>query len=523
MEKLIVGAMRFLDCTLRDGGYYTNWDFSRPVVETYLKCINVLPVETIEVGYRSLPKKEYLGQYFYCPRPTLEHIRALAPAKKIAIMFNEKEVSPAEAAKLLEPVKDLVDIVRLAVQPERFEKAVALATAIRDHGFSVAFNLMYMSKVVKDDSVLSKLTQLNGVVDTFSLVDSYGGVYPEDVRNTVRKVKPLLKMDIGFHGHNNLELAFINSITAMEEGCAIVDGTVTGMGRGAGNLKTELFLTWLSDRRHMKVDYNALSQVVSEFEKLQAHYGWGTNLPYMVSGSNSLPQQDVMDWITKRTYAMDSIVQALQNQQAGTDNMKLPVLEPARKYEKALMIAGGPSSVEHAESIHEWISKNKKGLVLIHVSSRNVKAYEMINDVPQVHCLVGNEGKRLESIFRNHISTSGICLLPPYPRKMGTYIPTFMKNSSFELEQVAFTETFKDSHTAIALQAILNFNVQQCYAVGFDGYSGALMGDKEKDLLRENEYLFQKFNELSGQIISLTPTNYSSLKVSSVYSELCNP
>ncbi|RYZ42242.1 MAG: hypothetical protein EOP49_28460, partial [Sphingobacteriales bacterium] len=256
----------YLDCTLRDGGYYTNWDFDTSLYITYLKAMEVLPVDAMEIGYRSLPMDNYLGRFFYCPVNVLKLAREHAPSKKIAVMFNEKDVRPENAAHLLLPVKEYVDIVRMAVDPNRFDSALLLAKAIKDLGFEVALNLMYMSKVVSDPEVLNKLPLMNGVVDYFSLVDSYGGVYPEDVRSTVEKVLQLVTMPVGFHGHNNLEMAFINSITAVEAGATWVDGTVTGMGRGAGNLKTELFLVWAASRKKENIDFDALSQVVDVFE-----------------------------------------------------------------------------------------------------------------------------------------------------------------------------------------------------------------------------------------------------------------
>src|SRR5690606_15324869 len=138
-------------------------------------------------------------------------------------------------------------------------------------------------------------------------------------------VKSKTNVPLGFHGHNNLELGLINTLTAIENGVDIVDATITGMGRGAGNLKTELLLTALNANKNLPVDFNALSEVVDRFQELQLHYGWGTNLPYMVSGSNSLPQKDVMDWVSNGTISFNSIIRALQNQKAGiTDNEKFP-------------------------------------------------------------------------------------------------------------------------------------------------------------------------------------------------------
>jgi len=328
--------LKFLDCTLRDGGYYTSWDFNDEVIDTYLKSVEKLPIDIIEVGYRSNPHKEYLGEFFYLPTETLEKVKRLAPSKKVAFMFNEKEILPKDSKKLLKSAIGKVDIVRLAVDPKRFDYALTLAKSIKKQGFEVAINLMYTSKWMHDENILKKLPKMNGIVDYFNVVDSYGGMFPEEVRKVITDVKKELKMKIGFHGHNNLELGFANSLVAIEAGCDSVDGTMTGIGRGAGNMRTELFLSWASMNLGMKVDFNILSNVVSVFEKMKEEYGWGTRLPYILSGLSSLPQKDVMDWVTKRLYSMNSIMHALENQRTeNKNNLHLPFIKKNRKVFKS--------------------------------------------------------------------------------------------------------------------------------------------------------------------------------------------
>ena len=95
---------------------------------------------------------------------------------------------------------------------------------------------------------LLKSESVNNVADYFYMVDSYGGVYPEDVEKIYKEVKKHINVKIGFHSHNNLELGLINSITAIHCGVDIIDATITGMGRGAGNLKMELLLTFLHSK-----------------------------------------------------------------------------------------------------------------------------------------------------------------------------------------------------------------------------------------------------------------------------------
>lgn len=368
---------KILDCTLRDGGYYTNWDFGKPLVDQYLASMNNLPVDYLEIGYRSPSMKGYLGKYFYLPIYELQDIR-LKSQKKIVIILNERDIKVEHLDSLLSPIKGLVDMVRMAIDPVNLASALVLAERIKAMGFEVGFNVMYMSQWKQYSGFINELKNVSSVADYFYMVDSYGGVFPVDVIETMDLVRSHTDCKIGFHGHNNLELALINSLTAIENGAEMIDSTISGMGRGAGNVKTELLLSVLNTKFNWKVDYNALGNVVDGFEPLLDKHKWGTNLPYMISGSNSLPQKDVMDWMTTRIFSFNSIIQALQNKKNRlVDNEELPGFEPRHKFKTALIIGGGASSIEHSNAIYEMV-KEGDDMCVIHASSKNASLFKML-------------------------------------------------------------------------------------------------------------------------------------------------
>ncbi|PPZ90581.1 hypothetical protein C3729_12670 [Cloacibacterium normanense] len=501
--------IKILDCTLRDGGYYTNWDFDRKLVDTYIHACNNLPVDYLEVGYRSVPLEGYLGEYFYLPLYVMERLKEQTN-KKLVIILNEKDIRPEHVDSLLGPCKGLIDMVRLAIDPNQFGRAIALAEAVKNMGFEVGFNVMYMSKWKGQKAFLELLPKVKGVADYFYMVDSYGGVYPQDVKETIQLVKSYIpEVPLGFHGHNNMELALINTLTAIEEGCEIVDATITGMGRGAGNVKTELLLTALNAQGKLEVDFNPLSKIVDGFAELQKSYEWGTNLPYMVSGAHSLPQKDVMDWVGKRYYSFNSIIRALQNQAKGVaDNENMLIWNDESIFDEVIIVGGGPSVVDCKDAIVNYLNTNKK-VAIIHASSKNALIFKSVQN-KQFFCLVGNEGHRMEDVFSGDLPLNSICILPPSPRKMGTYIPNPLKKMSYELATNSFSDKFQDSHTAIALEIALKLEAVTIYTVGFDGYSKGLMNEKAQELFAENSYLFEKFSEKSNKkIISLNETSYN--------------
>lgn len=301
--------MKLCDCTIRDGGYYTNWEFNKDLIVNYMSTLNnISAIDIVELGYRStLPD---VGTYFNISEEFMAEAKATMPTKILAVMVDEKNTPSTSVKELLRICKPYIKLIRIAVNPEHFDRAVELAKAIKTEGFMVSFNLMYMSNWMKDTSFLLKLIQLEGLVNYIYLVDSYGGVTPEDVASTFMRFRKVLTIPLGFHGHNNLEMAFTNARMAIDYGADLIDCTITGMGRGAGNLKTELMLTYLKATNNLQFNLLALNTLINEFKVLQSQYKWGTSLPYMVCGAYSLPQTEVMD----NTHLSDSeIIIKLEN------------------------------------------------------------------------------------------------------------------------------------------------------------------------------------------------------------------
>ena len=505
--------MQLLDCTLRDGGYYTDWDFSSDIVDSYIESMNKLPIDYLELGYRNNPDKVYLGKFGYCPVAVLEKIRKHS-TKKLAVMLNEKSTKPEDLKRLTEPIKGQVDMIRLAVDPKNLQRAIALAKAVKAQGFEVAFNIMYMSKWGEYEGFYEQLPGLNGVVDILNMVDSFGGVMPDEVESIVKTLREKVTCKIGFHGHNNLQMGLANTIRAIKVGVDSVDATILGMGRGAGNLNMELLLTYLN-KEGLAVDFNVLGDVITTFTPLLEKYQWGTQLPYMISGANSIPQKEVMSLVTNRAYSFDSIVRGLQNRKDHVkDNAKYPILETS-KYDNVIIIGGGNTPVEHFESIKDFINKSES-IALVFATARHAGLFLGI-DVPQFYCLVGREAKRL----KNNVGAEkykGICVLPPYPRKLGTDVPEYAETTTFEIASIDFTNGFEDSCTALAIQTAINISKGNIYVVGYDGYPGSILSEKEVTLSNETKTLFNDYEKVAGKKMkSLTPSIYPELNVESIY------
>ncbi|MDA9774798.1 aldolase catalytic domain-containing protein [Algibacter sp.] len=511
--------MKILDCTLRDGGYYTNWDFDQELVDEYAGSMEKLPIDYVEVGYRSIPLNGYLGKYFYCPIFVLKELKELMPSKKLVIILNEKDIRTEHVNDLLKPIMPYVTLVRIAVDPKNMERAIELAKSIKVLGFEVAFNVMYMSDWRKDASFLDLLEGVDDFLDYFYMVDSFGGILPNEVKEIIRLVKSKTKVTLGFHGHDNLQMGLINTITALDEGCEIVDATITGMGRGAGNLKTELLLTYLESKNQLNFKFNYLSNVVSIFEKLNEKYRWGTSLPYMYSGAHSLPQKQVMEWVGMNRYPLSSILTALNNKKLVVeDNIKLPILGKTTRFKDAIIIGGGKSVNENLESILTFVNK-RRDTCLIHAGVRHVPKF-LKAQIDQFYALVGFESEKLTKSLGNLKSLTKTCIFPPYPRKMGTIITNEILNNSIELSSINFTESSLDSPFAVSIQAALDFGVQNIYLIGFDGYK-TTVNENQLNLAQENQNILDDLIKVSNvNSVCLTSSNYKNISSTSIHSFL---
>ena len=512
---------RILDCTFRDGGYYTNWDFSEKLFQEYIHVLSSMDVECVELGYLSPDLPGYHGRFYYLPRHTLVQAKSgLRKDQKLAIMLNAKDCDPKTIGRVLKTGRDAVDVVRMAVAPSQIEQGLALARAVHAEGFEVAFNTMYLSKYIKDVSVLAPLAEAGDYLSTVSLVDSYGGCFPEDVGEAIAATKKLLPQQIGYHGHDNIMLAFACARAAIAAGCDVVDSTLLGMGRGAGNLRTELILSYKAAQEGKSVNFSELGHLVSQFETMQKRFGWGSNLPYIVSGMNDLPQKDVMDWLSKDRYSISSIVGALQNEGAGLldtrDYTAVSKANAVHGSSTALIIGGGPSIAEHSDSIVDLASL--LNCTVVHSSTKNVTSLSGLSAHALV-CLPGHDVQRLEGAQNK---TVGGFIVPAPPRFLGV-VPEGVSSPVLQASPFLVKEDTKSlgpvsdvGPLALALGAARALGVSEVLLAGFDGYETA--GLAEQELTREVQILLDAFRKACPEIrvMSVTPTQYE-VEVRSLY------
>lgn len=373
-------GVTLLDCTLRDGGYYNDWDFSPGLVQRYLAAVSAAKVPVVEIGFRTADADGYLGPTAHTTDRYLESID-LPDGVLYGVMVNAKEVvaggDPAGVIDRLFAPRD-ASPVGLARFATNFAELASLGPAIdrlHDLGYQVGLNLMQIASRTDDEiAVFGKLCAEWGVRVAY-FADSFGGMQPVQITRVVEAIRAGFGGDIGCHTHDNMSLAFANTLAAIDAGATFADATLLGMGRGPGNARTEYMAIELSRRGLADVDaVPLLSVVTDDFAALQRRYGWGTSAYYFMSAAHGIHPTYIQEMTKDGRYSVDEIVSAVdQLSQTGGASFSRERLESAAtdlgleasdgtwdatgwcQGEDVLIVGPGPAGVERRSDIQAYI------------------------------------------------------------------------------------------------------------------------------------------------------------------------
>ena len=311
---LKVSQVKLLDCTLRDGGYYNSWDFDITLINDYLKAMHEISVDFIELGLRGFSKDGFKGA---CAFTTDYFINSLEIPEglKVGVMVNASDLlsfpNGLEAAllKLFAPASESpVSLVRVACHVHEFEKALPAANWLKNQGYLVGFNLMQVADRSAEEIVQLASIANNYPLDVLYFADSLGSLNPEKTSKIIKLIREVWKGSLGIHTHDNMGYALANSMRAVEEGVTWIDGTVTGMGRGPGNAKTEYLAIELEDLRKVPCNILPLLSVIEKFFKpMQSEYEWGTNTYYYLAGKYGIHPTYIQEMIGDSRYNEEDI------------------------------------------------------------------------------------------------------------------------------------------------------------------------------------------------------------------------
>ena len=291
--------IKVLDCTIRDGGLMNSSNFSDEVVRAVYDACADAGIDYMEMGYKNSTRifsPDKFGAWRFCKEDDINRI----------IGDNKRDIKIsviADAGKcdyktdILPKEKSPIDLVRVATYIHQIPLAMDMVKDAADKGYETTVNLMAASTVRESelDEGLEMLGQTPA--KAIYLMDSFGSLYSEQIRYMMAKYMRVAResgKEIGIHSHNNLQLAFANTIEAIVAGANMVDGTLAGLGRGAGNCPLELLVGFLHNPK-----YNVrplLGCVEKHIEPMRAKLGWGFDYPYMVTGFLNRHPKDAMEF-----------------------------------------------------------------------------------------------------------------------------------------------------------------------------------------------------------------------------------
>ena len=290
--------VKVVDATVRDGGLCNNFEFTDEFVTELYKANIKSGVDYMEFGYRASKRMfdpDKFGKWKFCDEQDIRNIVGdNVSDMKISVMADVGRCDYKE--DFIPKSESVIDLVRVACYIHQIPAAVEMIEYFHNLGYETSCNIMAISQANSEqvEAALDMLGQSS--VDVIYLVDSYGSLYPENAGNLAKKYLEYGEKygkAIGFHGHNNQNLAFANTIETMSYGVSYIDATALSMGRGAGNCAMELLLGFLKNPKYNI--FPLLSFIENYMLPLKASgIVWGYDIQYMLTGQLNRHPREAM-------------------------------------------------------------------------------------------------------------------------------------------------------------------------------------------------------------------------------------
>lgn len=509
--------IKVLDCTLRDGGYVNNWEFSSPGIKKIIENLAKARVDFIECGFLKDLKEEYNKE-----KTLFNSINALEEIinscenqnSKFCLMINFGDF-PIEKI----PNSNNKNILlRVAFKKDDRKDALEYCEVLKEKGYEIFINPMHTGSYT--DVELSKLVENVNKIGpkAFTIVDTTGSMREKEVLNIFSLVNKELSQGISmaFHSHNNLQLSFSNAqslIKICKERELIIDSAVFGMGRGAGNLCSELLIQYINDNYEGQYDIIPILKIIDEIiSPVFARTPWGYSVPYYLAAVNhchpnyakylvdkqSVPVEIINNLLkaiplnNKSSFNPDLIKQIyLDNFSKTIDDTKTKnFIKNTIKNRPVLLLAPGKSIKLEKKKILDFIKEKNPFIISLNFIPKNYK-----EDLTVVTNL--KRFSSLENTNTTLIVTSNIEKIP---------------KNAFILNYSSYLNNSKmfDNAALIVLKLFIELNIKEIYAAGLDGFSQnvnenyfdnkLINTSKEDEIDRRNEIMTQALEEFQKEI-----------------------
>lgn len=469
--------IHILDCTLRDGGYCNEWRFGFENARRITHGLQEADIEIIECGFIT-------NRVTYDPDVT--KFTTVAEAAQVIPQNREGKIFVAMMNYGEYNIEDLpsydgssIDGIRVAFHKKNLNEALKLCEQIKAKGYLVFIQAM-VSLAYSDEEFLSMIRRVNDFKPyAFYIVDSFGMMKGKDLTRLFYVVEHNLDEEIwiGFHSHNNMQLAYSNAqqLTIVQTNRnLIIDSSIYGMGRGAGNLNTELFLEYLNENasKHyqLKPILTLIDEILNEF--YQRNY-WGYSLPNYISAAHNAHPNYAGYLDDKKTLTIEGMndIFDMMDEDKKVSYDKAYIEELYLKY-----MATGKVQEEHKSELKEKLRGKK--ILLIAPGKSSVDEVGKIRDFKTDEVIVISVNYAYESITPDFIFLSNLrrfreldsnqknkCIVTSNIPAEGVYYQTKYRDLLNSEEAVA------DNAGLMVIKFLMGYEVEGIYLAGFDGYS----------------------------------------------------
>jgi 4-hydroxy 2-oxovalerate aldolase len=448
-------------------------------------------------------------------------------------LINHKDGMIAALERLFSPAEDSpVDLVRVACHFDEFESVLPASQWLKQQGYSVGFNLMQISE--RSLAEIRKLAEtVSGYpLDVLYFADSLGSMDKDTIENVVGALRTGWEGDLGIHTHDNMSKALANSISALDINVTWVDGTVLGMGRGPGNVKTEYLALEVESRRDSKCNITPLLGLIHKsFGPLKDQYKWGSNPYYYLAGKYAIHPSYIQEMLSDSRYSEEDLLVVIDHlKRDGGKKYNPTTLEAARHFfigeprgawdpselidaKDVLIIGSGPGASSHQEGLELYI--RQKSPIVIALNTQKAVSDDLIDIRAACHPI------RLLADCEEHL------VLPQPLATPATMLPTDVKESlgvkqllDYGLSVQPGVFEFHPDYCilptslviAYALAIATSGKANQILLAGFDGYGA----DDPRRQETDNIFRLYESSEGAKPISAITPTLYE-IPSTSVY------
>ncbi len=507
--------IKVLDVTLRDGGCINNFNFGMDYMQKILHAQETAQIDIIEVGYIDEIDGAEIGRTKYInDRVITQHfILQKQEGVEYVAMIDYGKFNPCN---LQERSKKTIDGIRMAFHKDNCYDMLKMAKNIMAKGYNFYIQPMITTRY-SDSELLELITKINEEIPEakgFYIVDSFGEMRPNDMLRMINLVDHNLtpSMALGFHSHNNLQLSYSNAISMISFPTTrelIIDASIMGMGKGAGNLNTELLLEHLNLSYGAEYQIEPLLDVIDKvINQLHNEFYWGYAPEFYLSSAHHctpnyasyyynkhmLPISKVGELLSlldenkkisfDKDYA-EKIYRKYNENQSVDDAMAVAELKKEFFNKEVLLIAPGKSIGNSLKKITD-LSK-KENVITIGLNSTLKINYDyLLLTREDIYTRAINEGMNI--IIPSNVSKD---------RRENVKVLNYA-------EWIEFDEETYDSSFVIVMKLLMMCNTKTIYLAGLDGFSTDINKNYYDSSMRRpiNEEQAERYNNYYRGLIN---------------------